>query len=160
MAFSGYILGIVGVIILGVVIDLMLIEGQMQKYIKSIFVIFVIFVIIAPIPELFKAEITLPVSQTAEINLDEKLMQSINLSKSKNLESDIISHFSANGVSGVLVKVEFDSKSMDFVPKKISLNIKNLVIENNYLNINKYEVLKGLILEVVACSEDIIEFYE
>ena len=60
IALGNYILSIVGIVILGVIIDIMLVEGQMQKYIKSIFVIFVIFVIIAPIPNLMKTDFSVP----------------------------------------------------------------------------------------------------
>lgn len=160
MVLSGYILGIVGVVILGVVIDLMLVEGQMQKYIKSIFVVFVIFTIVSPIPKLMQMDFVLPVSQSGTIELDADLLKKINASRAKTLEQDLLSHLKANGVSGVEINVEIDDNLSEFTAKKISVFIKNLVIENNYLNINKYEVLTRLIVEVTHCSEEIIEFYE
>lgn len=160
IALGNYILSIVGIVILGVIIDIMLVEGQMQKYIKSIFVIFVIFVIIAPIPNLMKTDFSVPTLSTGQVTLDGELIKTINNQKKLELENDIIKTFSQNGVSGVVVKVEIDEENQSFVPKKISLNIKKLVIKNNYLNINKYEVLTGLVLEVIQVEKDIIKFYE
>lgn len=160
MILSGYILSTVGVVILGVVIDLMLVEGQMQKYIKNIFVIFVIFAIVSPIPDLLKTNITLPTIDSRELTLDEGLLKNINAHKKAELENDIIQHFKNNGVSGVQVEVMIDAESGEFLPKKILLNIKNLVIENNYLNINKYGFLENLVLDIVQVERGIIEFYE
>lgn len=160
MILSGYILSIVGVVILGVIIDLMMAEGQMQKYIKNIFVIFVIFAIISPIPNLLKTNIALPTINSEELSIDKDLLKNINSYKKEQLENDIIQHFKDNGVSGVQVEVEIDAEYQEFLPKKILLNIKNLVIENNYLNINKYGFLENLILDVVQVERGIIEFYE
>ena len=160
MALSTYILSIVGIVILGVIIDIMLVEGQMQKYIKSIFVVFVIFVIIAPIPNLLKTNLSLPTFNTGQVTLNSDLIKTINEQKRIELQNDLIQHFSQNGVSGVVVKVEMDDENQNFVPKRISLNIKKLVIKDNYLNINKYEVLTGLVLDVVQVEKEIIKFYE
>ena len=46
---SGYILSILGIVIAGVVIDVILPAGTINKYIKSIFSIFVVAVIISPV---------------------------------------------------------------------------------------------------------------
>ncbi len=160
MILSGYILSIVGVVILGVVIDLMMVEGQMQKYIKNIFVIFVIFAIVSPISNLLKTELAVPTINSSELSLNEGLLKNINSHKKVQLENDIIQHFLDNGVSGVQVEVVMDAESREFLAKKILINIKNLVIENNYLNINKYGFLENLVLDVVQCERGIIEFYE
>jgi len=160
IALGSYILSIAGIVILGVVIDIMLVEGQMQKYIKSIFVVFVIFVIVSPIPNLLKTKLSIPALSTGQVTLNKDLIKTINEQKKTELENDIVSHFSLNGVTGVVVKVEINAENQMFMPEKISLNIKKLVIKNNYLNINKYEVLTGLVLDVIQVEKEIIKFYE
>ena len=107
-----------------------------------------------------KTDFSVPTLSTGQVTLDGELIKTINNQKKLELENDIIKTFSQNGVSGVVVKVEIDEENQSFVPKKISLNIKKLVIKNNYLNINKYEVLTGLVLEVIQVEKDIIKFYE
>ena len=51
---SGWLIGIVGVVSLGVLIEVLLPEGENSKYIRGIFSIIVIFVIISPLPKLAK----------------------------------------------------------------------------------------------------------
>ena len=53
---SGWLIGIVGVVSLGVLIEVLLPEGENSKYIRGIFSIIVIFVIISPLPKLAKGD--------------------------------------------------------------------------------------------------------
>ncbi len=46
---SGYLISIIGVVMLGVLVDLVLPSGQMNKFVKSMFGIFTILIIISPV---------------------------------------------------------------------------------------------------------------
>ena len=46
---SNYVLSILGVVLLGIIIDVIIPSGKINKYIKSIFSIFIIAVIISPV---------------------------------------------------------------------------------------------------------------
>lgn len=50
--FSAWILGIVGVICLGILLETVLPEGQTGKYVKGAFSLLVVFVIVSPLPAL------------------------------------------------------------------------------------------------------------
>jgi len=156
---GAYALSITGIIILGVLVDLMLVEGQMQKYVKSIFSVFVVFVALAPIPKLLNLKIDLKTSITDNVAVDEQLLNKITSQKSEQVENLLLDHFETQGVSGVKIDVVFD-KATAYLPSKIVLDIKNLVINSNFLNINRYEILTGLVQDVVAVQKDVIEFYE
>lgn len=52
---SAWVLSIVGVICLGVLLEILLPEGQTSKYVKGAFSLLVIFVVIAPLPKLIKS---------------------------------------------------------------------------------------------------------
>ena len=49
---SSWIMAIVGVSVLGVLVDLVMPNGQTKKYIKGIFAFIVVLVIISPLPNL------------------------------------------------------------------------------------------------------------
>ena len=51
-SLSGWVLSIAGVISLSVIVELILPEGQLNKYIRGIFSFIIILVIIAPLPSL------------------------------------------------------------------------------------------------------------
>ena len=46
---SGYILSILGIVIVGVLVDIVVPSGTINKYIKSIYAIFVLAVILSPV---------------------------------------------------------------------------------------------------------------
>ena len=52
-----WIISVVGVILLSVLTDVLLPEGQMNKYVKGIFSILLIFVIIAPLADFIRKDI-------------------------------------------------------------------------------------------------------
>ena len=52
-----WIISVVGVILLSVLTDVLLPEGQMNKYVKGIFSILLIFVIIAPLADFLRKDI-------------------------------------------------------------------------------------------------------
>ena len=70
---SGWLIGIVGVVSLGVLIEILLPEGENSKYIRGIFSIIVIFVIVSPLPKLANGDyikgFTSPTAET-EINVN------------------------------------------------------------------------------------------
>lgn len=54
--FASWIMGIVVIAALGVLLDIILPEGETEKYVKGIFSILIIFVIISPLPALLKKD--------------------------------------------------------------------------------------------------------
>lgn len=52
---SAWITGIVGVICLGILLEIVLPEGQTSKYVKGAFSLLVVFVIAAPLPNMIGA---------------------------------------------------------------------------------------------------------
>ena len=61
-----WLLGVVGVVLLGVLADVLLPRGQMSKYVKGIFSVLLIFVLLSPIVTFFRQDMRL----TDLINFD------------------------------------------------------------------------------------------
>ena len=61
-----WLLGVVGVVLLGVLADVLLPRGQMSKYVKGIFSVLLIFVLLSPIVTFFRQDMHL----TDLINFD------------------------------------------------------------------------------------------
>lgn len=53
---TAWVISIVGIVVLGVMVDVMLPEGSTAKYIKGVFGLIALAVMIAPIPKLFNKE--------------------------------------------------------------------------------------------------------
>lgn len=61
-----WLLGVVGVVLLGVLADVLLPKGQMSKYVKGIFSVLLIFVLLTPVVNFFRQDMSL----TDLINFD------------------------------------------------------------------------------------------
>ncbi len=51
--FSEWIMGIIGISALGILVDIVVKQGETEKYVKGVFGLFTLFVIVSPIPKLF-----------------------------------------------------------------------------------------------------------
>ncbi len=96
-----WIMGIVGVIVLSVLIDIVLPEGQMNKYIKGIFAILLIYMLISPVVALAKKDFditSLLQFDTSGYEENSAYIQSINTDRLNRTKTQITSDLQANGI--------------------------------------------------------------
>ena len=159
---TGYLLSIIGVVVLGVMVDLVLPSGQMNKYIKSIFGIFTILVIISPVPKLINQNFDLSQlfynQTTATIDKDflevtnKKIVQQLEVSIEKNCEN--------SGYFNVKCEIESILEDNKLVIKKVYLNLQNLVISQDRVHINKYTEIVQAVTKIVNVEKEQIIFNE
>ncbi len=128
-SISTWILSIAGVICLSVLIELIMPNGQMNKYIKNIFSFVIVLVIIMPIPKLIGKQFdSSSIFNQEEIVLQEDYLYSLNISKltaiKENIENDII----LAGYDGVEVSISADIFVENIVFKTVYVNLSDLVI--------------------------------
>lgn len=123
----GWIMSVVGVITLGVLLDIMIPPGQTNKYLKGIFALVTLYVLIAPLPQLidkgFSAETLFDFS--AEIELDEDYLSAFSTStdsRARRCEKNL----AQNGIDGSVTIVEKvnDSAQIDYVNVVLSVGDK------------------------------------
>lgn len=66
-----WLMSIVGVVAIGVLLDILLPSGEINKYIKGVFGIVVVFVIIIPLPKLVKGDFINFFDASQDIKIDE-----------------------------------------------------------------------------------------
>lgn len=158
---SGYLLMLLGVILLGVLIDVILPSGSTSKYIMGIFSIFVMFSIISPVVKWVKSDYDIKNYFTSvDIQLDKQLLYNINNSKFNTLEEQIETHLEANGYVGVNIDIQFDVVADSVEIKQVLADITNLVINNKAPNINRYVYIRQAVMQHLAISEEVIVFCE
>lgn len=77
---TAWIISIVGVVVLGVLVDVMLPEGSTAKYIKGVFGLIALAVMIAPLPKLFNKDFnfeSLISDNTAQIQTDNNFIKDV-----------------------------------------------------------------------------------
>lgn len=156
---SGYLLALLGVIVLGVLIDVILPSGSTSKYISGIFAIFVMFVMISPILKFVKSDYKLSDYFTnVDIELNDKLLYSINDNKFNALEQSISNQLKDNGYSNVVIDIQFTLNADNVEITQVLVDLSNLVINQNSANINKYVYIRQVVMEHLMVQEEVIVF--
>lgn len=136
-----WIISVVGVILLSVLTDVLLPEGQMNKYVKGIFSILLIFVIIAPLADFLRKD--MEIGDLLNFNLGE---QGVVVEKSEitEMEECILSELELMGIS--CEKVVIFSREN---------NIDTIVGVNVFLREKKDEEIEIRIKKIVKSKIDI-----
>lgn len=128
-SISAWILSIAGIIALSVVVELLLPEGSLNKYIRAIFSFIVVLVIIAPLPSLVGKNFSLSDIQIEEnYSLQEDYIYQLNVYKTEALQESISLDIKNHGYDGVIVSVSCEKSASDFEIKAIFVELDNLVI--------------------------------
>ena len=130
---SSWIISIAGIICISVIVELILPEGQMNRYIKGIFSFIIILVIILPIPKLLNSNIDFSKIFNYDNNLivDEDYLYQLNLNKVNSYKEDIEKEIENSGYKNVSIYINcniFENK-MEF--KSITVDLTSLVITEN-----------------------------
>lgn len=158
---TGYLLSLLGVIMLGVLIDVILPSGSTSKYISGIFAIVVMFVMISPVINWIKGDYKLSdYFTTSDIQINDKLLHSINNSKFSALESDIEQELSNNGYNNVKINIKFNQTADNVEITQVLVDLTNLVINTNSPNINRYVYIRQVIQGKMAVTKEVIVFCE
>lgn len=159
---SSWIISIVGIVILGVLVDLILPEGQMQKYIKSIFSIIVVLTMVSPLLQIDidKIDFDRFIYNETSVELNDNYLKNYNEDYKIALENLLIENLKEKGFSGVIVAISYNLSNTNFEIEKVELNIKNLVINTNQVHIDKYKEMRAIVVNMLNIKENIVVIYE
>lgn len=132
---SSWLLGIAGVVILSVLAELVLPDGQINKYIKVIFSFMILLVIIAPLPGLFGKEYDFNKFFGGEsTELQEDFVYQNNLDKLTALTEDITSKIESAGLKNVEISINANILSEVFEVKSIYVDLSKMQYDANFEN--------------------------
>ena len=153
---NGYILSILGIVICGVIIDIIIPSGSISKYIKSIYSIFVVGVLLSPVLSLISktGDYKLVYSQ---YDIDAELYEYIATQRTNSTEQSIKTKLKNDGFNGVDININFSIKNNNLIYNSCEINLENLVIDQDKQHINKYEFITKVVKEHTNLnSEEII----
>lgn len=128
---SGWVLSVTAVICLTVLLDIIMPDGQMKKYVKGIVSIIVIFVIITPLASIAVGEFDLT---KGNITIDSEMLDNLESTSDRYRETQLEAMLSDDDIT-VDVKIENDNGK-----KKVEVIIQNQVLSENEMNILKQKV--------------------
>ena len=156
---SGYVLSIVGIIFAGVIVDVIIPAGSTAKYIKSIYAVFVVAVLILPIINFINNNKGF-VLEYDEYEVNEKLLNYIYSNRVETLEDNISNGLKSNGLENIDIEINYSIENEDLVMLTCTINLKNLVINENFTHINKYDYIKKVVKDYIDLSDEEIIIYE
>ena len=130
---SGWVLSVTAVVCLTVLLDIIMPDGQMKKYVKGIVSIIVIFVIVTPLASLAVGKFDLT---KGNITIDSDMLESLESTSDRYREIQLESMLSEDGITADIKIVSENGK------KKVEVIIKNEVLSENEMNILKQKVSK------------------
>ena len=154
---TGYILSILGIVIAGIIIEIIVPAGAINKYIKGVYSLFVVAVLISPIMNFATKDINFKFAFNDYV-VDEKLHEYIASQRVNSLELNIEKTLADDGFSGVDINIEFSLENNSLLYKNCYINLQKLVIDLDKQHINKYEFITKVVVDHTNLTEEEIVF--
>ena len=159
-AISVYLLSIVGVVFLIVIVDLILPDSKISKYIKSIAAVFVVAVIASPIINLVNSNWDWKsLFVNSEYQVDENVLNNINQQNIEVLEKELVEYLETQSIKGVEIMISASFTNNEPKINYIYVNLCDLVINENLEHIDYYTKIKELITQQINIEEEKIIIY-
>lgn len=160
-SFSAYIMSIVGCICLTTLVDILLPNGETQKYVKGICSLLIFSVILSPIPKLIYA-LEPDYKETSVLEEIEYSAQNVDfLIKIKQKECEMIKNkcikeLENEGIENLCIEV-ISTYSTKFEILKIVVDKKNIVIKPDAENIDIVTVIKSVVSKYFNLDDSLVE---
>lgn len=157
---SNWILSIAGIICVSVIVELILPDGQMNRYIKGIFSFIIILVVIMPIPKLLNRDFDFSnIFDNSGYEIDSDYLYQVNLDKMNSVKNEIEKQIEKRGYLNVVVSIncEIFDNSMQY--KSIFVDLSDLVISGQaeHNNISKIKKdISSIIMAIIDIDEEAI----
>lgn len=158
-AISSWILGIAGIVLVGVLVEVLLPQGKLNKLLKSIVAVATIFVIVSPLKNIDPK--TLDFSKLFNpIKIDNNFVEERQKGMIISLQEEIEKNLNSNGYSNIKVKIDGVVSAEKCEIKNVFVDLENLVLLDEKLNIDKYTNIVAIIQKSIDVNKEDIIFYE
>lgn len=161
-AISIWVLSIVGIITLSILVDLILPSGSMSKFIKSIFSYLIIIVILSPVFSFFSGKnfSINDIFSSNSVEIQDGFVAGVNRQFLDSVETSIEKSCNDKGIKFVEVGIQADIFENEIQITQISVNVKDVVIDQSFQHTNIKTSIINIIKENIKIEEELIKFYE
>ncbi len=146
---SSWILSIVGIVCMGVIIDIFIPDGQTNKYIKGIFSLLIVFVIISPLPKFINKDYNLNnILNNVNTDIDINFISNINKQK-----ADAIQNLLTNALKNEKIDVKSLEITSNYLQEEFEVMSVFVDISNNKAETK--EELKNNIIKIIQANINI-----
>lgn len=148
-----WLLQVVGVVFLGVLIDILYPSGKTSAFCKGIYGVVAMVALLYPL-------FNLNLKNINNSNLiDEKLLDDINNAKIDATIMSTVSQLQLRGIDGVDVELSTKIEDNEIIIENVYVDTTNIVLTENLTNINKYEVVSKEVSEIFDISIEKVIVY-
>jgi len=134
-AFTSWILSILGIVIIGTILDIFLSGKKLGKQIRSVLAALVVLMIISPIPLLLTSMQSCEGS-FGQIELDDSFLEFANTQKVNALERGVVQAFANEGFRNVGVDI-VATIDVNVRVSFVTIDLSNLVLDSGVSSINR-----------------------
>lgn len=152
---TAYILSVVGIVFVGVLVDIIMPDGKMNNFVKGVFGLVVLLVIITPIQKVFNPNFSLEnfFYDTAATTIDTDFIEATNKQIKNELENTLVAKLEKAGFSNCLVTIDCNLSANEMKIEKVYIDISKMVINANMVHINKYNEIKEVVKNYLNVEE-------
>ena len=137
---TSWLLSIAGIVIIGALVEVLLTDSPMSRFIRGIFGFFVLLVVVQPLPVLLQNGVS-AVSGGVELNTD--LLQTINSQTAAAFERSAQNALETAGFGGIIITVDYDNNALSFKINRVFVNAFDVVLRGLTTGINiENEIIK------------------
>ena len=152
---STWLLSIAGVVVIGVLVELMLTKSTMSKFIRMVYTFFILLVIVAPLPGFLRGNVDLG----GNFDFDWELINIISNQSQVAATQRTITALDAAGFEDVLVTLTAVRDVPNFQIEKVFINAMGVTVTHNQ-NINTRTEIIRIVRAVLRVTEDQIVYTE
>lgn len=146
---NAWLLSIVGIVALGVLLEILLADGETAKYIKGVFALAVVLVLVAPLPKFLNKNFDIDDFFGIEMNVQTTFINSITERKNSEREEKLLKQLQQEGVEVTKVKIYYLKGDIDYIDV-VKIYAKQ--------GCDKQKILQ-LVSDKVNCDNDRIKIY-
>lgn len=152
---SAYILSLVGIVFLGVLVDVIMPDGEMNGFVKGMFALIAMLIIIAPIGKLknknFKLEDIF--EQTTSIQIDGDFLEATKKDIDESLKNQLVAKLEDEGFCKIIVTIESMMSNNVYQIEKVKISVANLSNLDKQEHINKCTKIKEIAEQILNVEE-------
>lgn len=158
-----WLLSVTAAVLLSVLLELLLSEGKIKKYVTGVLSLVIICVVFLPVIKFVKNDFSLsdilPQTETNVIIVDENALAAIDGMKKQEAERQVETELSSVGIKDAEVNIYTYDDGETTRISYITVNLQASVITGYEENIILTEKIKETVCEILTVSEDKVIIY-
>ncbi|MCL2234789.1 MAG: stage III sporulation protein AF [Firmicutes bacterium] len=154
-----WLLSILGIAVIGTLVELILPTHRISKFIKSVFRTMVVLVIILPLPGLFRNGFDFMGDGSIfdnNVNLDENFLQFMDNLRMRNLAMGAERQLQEEGITGIQIDITGRWRNNNVEISLVTVNVSNIVMSDELMNININEHMRTRLSELLFVDRTLI----